>query len=238
MPKEVPVPPPSQKPTAPDNINDIKGFEWWRRTLQYKTGLGLTPEESLRYQKDLAFKKNEKDCLKCNEYRDWMLQYSPTIRFMLDEIKKVDPHKTVGRHNIICDFCEEWKGGGFHPELGVLVCQNRVLDKYHLEDTVSHELVHVYDNAKFKVDWLNLKHHACSEIRASSLSGECRISNQFWRGAMENFKKGHQDCVKRRAIISVSNHPLCESKQQAKELVNEVWDSCFNDTRPFERIYR
>jgi inner membrane protease ATP23 len=29
-----------------------------------------------------------------------------------------------------------------------------------------HELVHMYDHTKFKVDWTNLRHHACSEVSA------------------------------------------------------------------------
>lgn len=33
-----------------------------------------------------------------------------------------------------------------------------------MEDTLVHELVHMYDHAKFKVDWSNLRHHACSEV--------------------------------------------------------------------------
>lgn len=228
----------SKRPETPANLADVSGFEWWRRTWSYKTGLGLTDQEAKRYRQDLAYKKNEKDCQKCHEYRNWMFSYSPIVRFMIDEIKKVNPNKSFNKNNVTCDFCEDWKGGGYHPELGILLCQNRILNKYQLEDTVAHELVHAYDGEKFNVDWFNLRHHACSEIRASSLSGECRMANQFWLGAIDNFKNGHQSCVKRRATISVSQHPNCESKQQAAEVVNEVWDSCFNDTRPFERIYR
>jgi inner membrane protease ATP23 len=158
---------------------------------------------------------------------------------MIQQIKKVNP--LVGDkidEKIVCDICDEWKGGGFHPELGVLLCQNRIIDRYHLEDTLSHELVHYYDNTKFKVDWLNLKHHACSEIRASSLSGECRIMNQIKRAGLTKFGRGHQECVKRRAILSVEANPNCQSKEQATKVVEEVWDSCFNDTRPFDHIYR
>lgn len=36
-----------------------------------------------------------------------------------------------------------------------------------MEDTLVHELVHMYDHCKFKVDWSNLRHHACSEVRNS-----------------------------------------------------------------------
>ncbi len=48
----------------------------------------------------------------------------------------------------------------------------------------------------------------------------------------------HQECVRRRAIISVTNHPLCGDKKQAEKIVGEVFESCFADTRPFDEIYR
>jgi inner membrane protease ATP23 len=34
------------------------------------------------------------------------------------------------------------------------------------ETTMVHEMVHLYDNTKFKVDWTDLKHQACSEVRS------------------------------------------------------------------------
>ncbi|KAH3679084.1 hypothetical protein WICMUC_001280 [Wickerhamomyces mucosus] len=230
--------PPSENitiPKEPKNLDSIKGFEWWRRTMNYKTGFA-TSDEIKQYENDFQYKKNQLDCKQCYEYRDWALNYSPTIIFMLQQIKKLGYE--IKDSSIICDFCNDWKGGGFHPELGVLLCQNRIIDKWHLEDTLSHELIHYYDNTKFKVDWLNLKHHACSEIRASSLSGECRIMNQIKRAGLTRFGRGHQDCVKRRAILSVQSNPICKDKEQAIKVVEEVWESCFNDTRPFEQIYR
>lgn len=234
LPKE-----PSFTPTAPVDTNSVTGFEWWRRTMAYKTGMGLSPQEIKQYENDALYKKNQDDCTKCYQYRDFALKYSPTVVFMLQQIKKLkNGEHSVSDSQIVCDICDEWKGGGFHPELGVLLCQNRIIDQNHLEDTLSHELVHYYDNVKFKVDWLNLKHHACSEIRASSLSGECRIMNQIKRAGLTKVGRGHQECVKRRAILSVEANPNCKDKEQATKVVEEVWDSCFNDTRPFEQIYR
>lgn len=32
--------------------------------------------------------------------------------------------------------------------------------------------------------------------------------------------------------------PNCKDDVQAVKVVNEVWDSCFRDTRPFDEIYR
>lgn len=45
-----------------------------------------------------------------------------------------------------------------------------------------------------------------------------------------------QACVKRRAVLSVIANPSCESQEMAEKVVNEVWESCSNDTRPFDEV--
>ena len=47
---------------------------------------------------------------------------------------------------------------------------------------------------------------------------------------------GVKACVRRRAILSVSANPNCSSKEVAEKAVNEVWKSCFADTRPFDEV--
>ena len=39
-----------------------------------------------------------------------------------------------------------------------------------MEHTLVHELVHMYDQCTFKVDWDNLRHHACSEVRMMTIT--------------------------------------------------------------------
>lgn len=185
----------------------------------------------------LSEEKKASLCSQCDEYKQWMTQYSPTVRFMFDQIKQAGGY--VSPNKINCQICEDPKLGGFHPDLGIQLCANYIPDKWVLNDTLSHELIHWYDNTRFKVDWMNLKHHACSEIRAASLSGECAIMTEFWKNSgMMRIAKGHQACVKRRAALSVVGHPKCKDMEHAKEVVDEVFRSCFNDTRPFEMIYR
>ena len=248
MTKEEPI---NNKTTeSRDQPVTTSGFEWYRRSFQYNTGLGLTPELKETYEKDYKDILQSKQCTSCYQSRDWLLTYSPTIRFMIQQIKKLervrnfnDPiNKSLIKFDeskIICDFCPDWKSGGVHPEIGILLCQNRFKNKWHLEDTLSHELVHWYDNLKWNVDWTNLSQHACSEIRASSLSGECRFWQEFSRrGLGFEVGRGHQNCVKRRAVLSVMGNPNCKDKEHAVRIVDEVWESCFNDTRPFDEIYR
>lgn len=105
---------------------------------------------------------------------------------------------------------------------------------------MTHEMVHAYDYLRFKVDFEthDLRHAACTEIRASSLSGECRFWREFWHRAQWKVTYQHQECVRRRAAISVSKRPNCKDDVEAAKVVNEVWDSCFADTRPFDEIYK
>lgn len=36
--------------------------------------------------------------------------------------------------------------------------------------------------------------------------------------------------------MSVAANPACPDAETAEKVVNEVWDSCFNDTRPFDEV--
>lgn len=47
-----------------------------------------------------------------------------------------------------------------------------------------------------------------------------------------------QACVRRRAVLSVRANPACPDEATAERAVNEVWESCFNDTRPFDEVRR
>lgn len=42
--------------------------------------------------------------------------------------------------------------------------------------------------------------------------------------------------MRRRAILSVRANPMCANEAAAERAVNEVWESCFNDTRPFDEV--
>ena len=122
--------------------------------------------------------------------------------------------------------------GARYESRAALRCKNPILMD-------GSEMVHAYDHLRFKVNWdENLRHAACTEIRASSLSGECRWAREFFTRGQWKLTQQHQECVRRRATLSVAGRPFCKDDVQAAKVVNEVWDSCFADTRPFDEIYR
>jgi mitochondrial inner membrane protease ATP23 len=155
------------------------------------------------------------------------------------------------------------QSGGFDPNRGILICANVIRDRKHLEDTLAHEMVHAWDHLRWKVDWVgdkDLRHAACTEvwfpplywagtginkllaphyqIRASMLSGECRMTREMWTRGNWKLTQQFQNCVRNRAIQSLMHRPRCKDDVQATKAVNQVWDSCFADTRPFDEVYK
>jgi inner membrane protease ATP23 len=76
------------------------------------------------------------------------------------------------------------------------------------------------------------------QIRASTLSGECRFTREFFTRNQWTITEQLQACVRRRAVLSMMQRPQIKDEAHAGKVVNEVWESCFRDTRPFDEIYR
>lgn len=146
----------------PVSLKEMKKFEKWTKSLQYITGLGMTETEKQEFKKRLDVDLEEYQCNQCEVWRDNLLKNSPPVRFMVDQLKKLD--KNMTKEDFQCMPCDETKSGGFSPVHGILLCQNRLGTKTMEEHTMVHEMVHMYDHHKFNVDWNNLKHQACSEV--------------------------------------------------------------------------
>lgn len=118
---------------------------------------------------------------------------------------------------LACRKCDDQISGGFVVDTGsglyrpqVIMCENKKLDIETFENTVVHELIHAYDVCRVKsFDWKNCLHHACTEVRASALSGECGVLHELFRGHTK-IMHGHSDCVKRRAELSLSLNSNCK----------------------------
>jgi len=70
-----------------------------------------------------------------------------------------------------------------------------------INQVIIHELIHAYDDCVTKnMNWRNCAHHACSEIRANHLSGDCHYKRELLRGFMkirghEQLYQSSQRCV-------------------------------------------
>ena len=112
---------------------------------------------------------------------------------------------------------------------------SHVTTQAHASTTLVHEAVHAYDQCRARVDWSNCVHHACSEIRAAALSGDCSFQREVLLRKNVGLARQFQRCVRRRAEISVAMNPNCD-KLAAKAAVDRAWNSCYDDAAPFEHV--
>ncbi|KAK8188330.1 metalloprotease ATP23 [Phyllosticta capitalensis] len=222
-------------PAAAAQAQPDASFYNWSSFFSILSGQA-SQEDKQKYflSRDLA--NEESDIKRVEKQRDWLFQNSPVIRFLRDEINKLGGD--INPINVRCRRCTTAQGGGIDQDYGILICANHMRNQGHVEDTIAHEMVHAYDYLRFKVDRWNLRHQACTEIRASTLSGECRFTREFFTRGQWRFTQQLQECVRRRATLSLMARPSVKDDVHAARIVNEVWDSCFNDTRPFDEIYR
>lgn len=181
--------------TSPDSPAFLAAFERWRVAV---TGLAVpravSCEEQQKWEQgkimqvasdgsvdvmsDAARKQEAKDCKQCNRWRDELVRESPIVRFMLQHTALLPPPPAApdpalsGQPHlplpITCRPCPPTMAGGYSPALGILLCQNRFMSRKHMEDALSHELVHAWDGRRFEVqgEWgADLRAHACTEVR-------------------------------------------------------------------------
>uniref|UniRef100_A0A3B4XLS9 Mitochondrial inner membrane protease ATP23 n=1 Tax=Seriola lalandi dorsalis TaxID=1841481 RepID=A0A3B4XLS9_SERLL len=157
------------------------------------------------------------------------------LQFLITLLKRVTRKVFKDRH-FSCEDCDGTVSGGFDAASSqIVLCQNNIHQQSHMNRVVTHELIHAFDHCRAHVDWFNnFRHLACSEIRAANLSGDCAFSNEV---ARFNFgvKQHHQECVRGRALRSILAVRKI-SREEAEKIVDEVFDTCFNDHAPFGRI--
>ncbi|KAL2468605.1 Ku70-binding family protein [Forsythia ovata] len=166
---------------------------------------------------------------------DSMIQRSlrtPMVKFLKEHLEKSGCN--IGTNFIKAVHCDKRVSGGYVRGEGIVVCSNHLNIQDEVNQVVIHELIHAYDDCRAaNLDWSDCAHHACSEIRAGHLSGDCHYKRELLRGFVKI--RGHeQDCVRRRVMKSVTANPYC-SEAAAKDAMEAVWDVCYNDTKPFDR---
>lgn len=172
---------PDQQPPNPylENNPARTGFDpktqWWVNYFKILTGQ-VTNEGIFHYREHRYRANEERDVRRCEEYRDWLFAYSPTVRFLNDKIAELNHGQAMTPSNVLCRRCParltaglqvERQSGGFEPAHGILVCANEVRNRGHLEDTLAHEMVHAYDQLRFEVDFRgerDLRQAACTEV--------------------------------------------------------------------------
>ncbi|ESL09357.1 hypothetical protein TRSC58_02922 [Trypanosoma rangeli SC58] len=99
-----------------------------------------------------------------------------------------------------------------------------------VERNLRHELIHAFDDTRGVVEASDCMHQACSEIRATRLSGDCFVGEELKRGRLDPLRSGML-CVKRRAVLAVEKNPICRGFSE--RAVERVFQRCYSDYEPF-----
>jgi len=112
----------------------------------------------------------------------------------------------------------------------------RYLTQHQWSRGITHELVHAYDDCRVDLEPGNVRHMACTEIRAANLSGDCDFSDELRRSGFR-FEIGglQQKCVRKRTLQSLKMHSACEGMTvpAIESVIDDVFSACYKDTAPF-----
>ncbi|KAI4803325.1 hypothetical protein KUCAC02_006876 [Chaenocephalus aceratus] len=199
-------------------------------------GYELFPERNTGTKKEKSFVKSLfTSQFKCEVMLKLAMETSPYAKLLLSAMNS-SGCKVVRDRHFACEDCDGSVSGGFDVASSqIVLCQNNIHQQSHMNRVVTHELIHAFDHCRAHVDWFNnLRHLACSEVRAANLSGDCSFSSEVSRFNF-GMKQHHQECVRDRALRSILAVRKI-SAEEAQKIVDEVFDSCSNDHAPFGRI--
>ncbi|KAI9803319.1 MAG: hypothetical protein M1825_002110 [Sarcosagium campestre] len=171
---------PSPPVAGSDYVPAKDTFSKWRNAFAALSGQ-MSNEGMQRYRRDLEIQNEATDCKRCEDQTLHLFKHSerssgeglgkpqltklpsgPIIRFLSSRIQQL--HGDIGPHNVYCRRCTVQHTGGFSPDHGIQLCANAMRNRGHVEDTLAHEMMHAWDHLRFKVDWQDLRHAACSEV--------------------------------------------------------------------------
>ncbi|XP_046681001.1 mitochondrial inner membrane protease ATP23 homolog [Homalodisca vitripennis] len=205
-----------------------------------KWGYDMYPERKGEYKPSLGKillgeGREAEDKLKCERRVYNCFMRSKIVQLMAGALKASGCPVDIRRH-ISCEWCGPSVNGGYDPVTNqIVVCQNRSKYEKMVQGVLTHEMIHMFDFCRHDLDFKNLEHLACTEIRAANLT-HCSFISAMVQGDAHPFKirAQHQECVKSKAMWSVMVVRNL-SMEEAHRIVEKVFPHCYNDLEPIGR---
>lgn len=118
---------------------------------------------------------------KCQKYLLELFVSSPIILYMKDALKQAGCPLFV--NDIQCVPCSTDLpiSGFYRPGKGVFLCEETIYSPTHLQETLTHELLHAFDYCTKDIDLSNnCIQNICTEVRSSSSRLIWRLEHQIW----------------------------------------------------------
>lgn len=178
------------------------------------------------------------DKIKCERNVYKCIKNSPLVKLMLGALKSSGCPIDIRRH-IACEHCDGKVSGGYDPVMNqIVVCQNKARSEGIVQGVLTHEMIHMFDYCNNDLDFKNIDHLACTEIRAANLT-HCSFLSAWAQSdaAFWNFRQRHEYCVKTKAMYSLLAVRDI-TKEEAINVIERVFPKCYNDLEPIGRRIR
>ncbi|KAG1683400.1 Mitochondrial inner membrane protease ATP23 [Nymphon striatum] len=191
--------------------------------------------EDMEDVKNICSRNTFSDSEECRNFVSKAFKTDIMVKLMVSALKSSGCEVNINRH-IACEECSDNVSGGYDPVMHqVIICQNNCKNYATVQRTLLHELVHMFDDCRANVDFRNLDHLACTEVRAANLA-HCSFMDALIKGTIPLFRisKRHAECVKvtaAKSVMIIKN----VSKEEANLAINKVFDKCYNDLAPLGR---
>ncbi|XP_046423685.1 mitochondrial inner membrane protease ATP23 homolog [Neodiprion fabricii] len=182
--------------------------------------------------------REELDKMKCERNVYSCVVKHPVIKLMMASLKSNGCPFDIRRH-ISCEVCDHAVTGGYDPITNqIVVCQNTAPTENQVGGVMSHEMIHMFDWCVNDLDFKNLDHLACTEIRAANLT-HCSFMSAWFDGSASpfNIRQTHGECVKIKAMTSVMAARNV-TKEEATAAIDRVFPKCYADLEPIGRRIR
>ena len=128
--------------------------------------------------------------IECEKYVVQAVESNPLIKTLVQALADQQCPIDLSRH-FSCEYCDEaMPTGMFDPATNqIVVCRNHLA---HFDDCIITGLVQAFDYCRNKVDVHNLRHFACSQIRALNFTdcgvvkGCCKCSTRSEEGRISD----------------------------------------------------
>lgn len=225
---------------TPDKSDESTPKNTNRRQTEESWGYDLYPERKGVYKpnvREIFFGEGREglDRMKCERNVYDCIKNSKLVKLMYGALKASGCPIDIRRH-ISCEVCAPQVTGGYDPKLNqIVVCQNRATKKGLVQGVLTHEMVHMFDFCRHNLDFENLEHLACTEIRAANLT-YCSFVGSVFHGLINPFyiKQQHQVCVKEKAALSIMAVRNI-TPEEARAVVDHVFSRCYADLEPVGR---
>lgn len=168
------------------------------------------------------------------------LENNPYLKLIWESIERSGCNLNFSRHFSV-EICEEGRGnefaGTYDPNLNqVVICANNRQAHSFMVANLFKNMLEMFDNCTKKIEYNNVEHLACIEIRKANLGGcnfQAYLENIRKIGSF-GLKNQQENCVKASAIEELEKVKFVP-REKAEAAVEKVFDKCYKDLEPIGR---